>query len=456
MLPKGEVLRHPSARRVFLAVGRSGVGLVALLLWAACGDKSGTGCDFGRSDEPDRTCSLEEELRFVAEVLSDQYLYASQVGVLSADEYRSYDSAAALLGDVRQSVSPPDRFSYIIDRARREQAAAGRYHGFGYRSAWTEDREVMVIRVYGTYPPEPPTPASEQGLRRGEIIYGINGTLFADATNEEISELFGPGEEGVTRTLMVRAQDGSTRELEMSKQEILRHTVPITDVFEVNGEPVAYVFFESFLSKSREELDAAFAVLRQSDIQTVILDLRYNSGGLVWIAEHLTNLLAGDGRSGQTMYGIAFNEAYAHCNSAKEFEAAEFGLQNTQKVVVITGPATASASEGVWNHLRAYVDVVAVGSPSVGKSTGFFPYEFCGKVLWPVNFQTVNADGEATPPDGIMPACAAEDDLTHALGDPNESRLAAALAAVQGRCPQALTVAGPRLMIEDDNDLHWR
>ena len=127
---------------------------------------------------------------------------------------------------------------------------------------------------------------------------------------------------------------------------------------------------------------------------------------------------------------------------------------NLPRVAVLTSANTCSASESIVNGLRGVgVQVIEVGSTTCGKPYGFYPQDNCGTTYFSIEFQGVNDQGFGDYPDGFSPAnatgtvgvpvpgCSVADDFTHALGDPHEARLAAALGylADQG-CP-AVTAA---------------
>lgn len=73
---------------------------------------------------------------------------------------------------------------------------------------------------------------------------------------------------------------------------------------------------------------------------------------------------------------------------------------------------------------------------------GFYPQDTCGTTYFSIQFQGVNQLGQGDYADGFMPTCAATDDFTHALGDPGEGRLAAALSyRANGACAPAMATA---------------
>ena len=118
------------------------------------------------------------------------------------------------------------------------------------------------------------------------------------------------------------------------------------------------------------------------------------------------------------------------------------------RVYVITGANTCSASESIINGLRGVdVEVIQVGTSTCGKPYGFYPTDNCGTTYFTVQFKGDNAKGFGEYSDGFtpgsnpadaasLPGCMVEDDYLHALGDPAEARLAAALTYHEtGECP---------------------
>jgi hypothetical protein len=113
---------------------------------------------------------------------------------------------------------------------------------------------------------------------------------------------------------------------------------------------------------------------------------------------------------------------------------------NLPRVFVLTGGSTCSASESIINGLRGVnVEVIQIGSTTCGKPYGFYDFDNCGTTYFSIQFRGVNAANFGDYTDGFAPTnapgtggtritgCSVADDFTHALGDPNEGRLAAAL-----------------------------
>ncbi|MBX2812221.1 MAG: hypothetical protein KTR25_10440 [Myxococcales bacterium] len=403
-------------------------------------------CSFGRIEETPEACSLEEELDFVYDVLKDTYLFADQVPDLDLGQF---SSSVELLSTITATVTPTDRYSFLLAR----QASDDRNDGFvpgdwgfrlgRYRLADDPDStHIFLTRVFGTYELEPSTPASEAGLLRGDRVLSIDGEVLADMGNSELSAALAPAKAVFQ---MYRESTQKTFSVTLEKGAFARYTVPVVRVFD--GQ-TGYIFFDSFLSRSIQELDVAFAALRQFDITKLILDLRWNGGGRSDASQHLLGLIAGEGADGQLAYTLAFNERHADCSSVYDvaFEKRTHSLPKLEEVVIITGPGTASASELVWNVLRAYVSVRVVGVESFGKPFGSFPYQFCDKVLSAINYRRTNAAGQSVPVEGIEPDCRLYDQLGGPLGSLSDNLLANALELTRsGQCLDTFSQLDVRL-----------
>ena len=144
------------------------------------------------------------------------------------------------------------------------------------------------------------------------------------------------------------------------------------------------------------------------------LDLRYNSGGRVFVAERLAAQLSGNRLTGEVFSSTRYNDTYRNLDSVREFEEAMPTL-DLSRVIVITTPRTASASELVINALSPYLEVVTIGERSTGKPFQSFSRDFCGMSLNAMSSEIVNASGNSVA-GGIEATCYAVDDRTRNYG----------------------------------------
>ncbi len=379
-------------------------------------------------------CSTASQNRYVLDVMRDLYFWNTELP--PAVNAASYNSPEALLEALR--FRPLDgRFSYIGARDTEEAYYSdSQFIGFGFSNSY-DGLGLRALQVF------PDSPAAETGLRRGDRITAINDqSVVALAANGSLGAALGPSQEGYTIRFRYERADGTVSDATMSKRAVTIPTVSELNVYEVDGRKVGYLFFRNFVTPSRQALDDAFAALRDVGATELVLDLRYNGGGLVSVAQHLGSLIGGTRTDGQVFAEYFHNSRNAFRNEVKRFEPKANALP-LQRLVVITTGGSASASELVINALRPFIPVTTVGTTTYGKPVGQYGITFCDKVLYPVAFTLRNALGQGDFFDGIAADCTAADDADHQLGDPAEASLSEALTVMRtGQCSALPVSAG--------------
>jgi C-terminal processing protease CtpA/Prc len=371
-------------------------------------------------------CSTVGQVTFVRDTLQDIYYWYQE---LPNPDPASFSSPEAYLEAVR--FRPLDSsFSYInTQEASDAFFSESQFIGIGVSFRQTSATELRVGQVF------PGGPAADAGFARGDYMVAIGGQAVAELLRTGgLGDAFGPDEEGVAVTVAWRTPGGEQREETLVKRRVTIPTVSAEATFNVRGSRVGYIFFRNFVTPSTAALNSAFDQLRADGVTDLVLDLRYNGGGFVEVAQHLGGLIGGSGTAGRVFIEFQHNDKNTNFNSQLLFEDKPNSLDLPRLVVITTG-SSASASEGVINSLRPFMNVTVVGERTFGKPVGQYGFDFCEKVLFPVSFLTANAVGEADYFDGIPADCAAADDLDHAIADPDEASLAEALFFLRnGRC----------------------
>jgi C-terminal processing protease CtpA/Prc len=376
------------------------------------------------------SCDVSGQNLFVRDVMSDIYYWYREIPDVDPV---AFDSPDAYLEAIRYR--PFDEtFSYIAPRAATEAFfGESQFVGFGFSSTFFPPGELRVTDVM------PNSPAREANLSRGDRIVEINGrTVEALHSAGELDGAFGASEPDVQAEVVVVR--GATRfRARVSKRVVTIPTVSAAQVYSTDGREVGYVFFRNFVTPSYGALDEAFSDLRARGVRDLVLDLRYNGGGLVGVAQHLASLIGGPRTDGQVFAEYFHNDKNTARNSVMRFDPRSHAL-GLERLIVITTRASASASELVINALRPFMTVFVIGSRTFGKPVGQYQINFCDKTLAPVSFALRNANGEGDFFGGIPPTCPAADDLDHPVGDPNEASLREALTVVAtGRCSGSQT-----------------
>ncbi|MFU8896716.1 MAG: S41 family peptidase [Gammaproteobacteria bacterium] len=400
-------------------VSRISAVLFGLVL-SACGSSS----DSSAIIAPGGECSIPAQNQAVYNTMQQWYLWYDKLPSLDPT---TFESPQALLAALTAPVTDPvDRFSFITTQAE-EDALFGdsQFIGFGFRQLTGVD-SVTVLDVFEG------GPADQGGLDRGSLLLAIDGVPIDVVLNSEggLSGALGPAEIGYEVEVTFRNQAGEVGVATLVKDTVTIPPVTATQVFQVDGRQTGYLVFRNFVTPGVAALNEAFAEFRDAGVTQLILDLRYNGGGLVSTLEHLANLLGSRavGETGAVFASYQYNDKNTNRNMDFLFAlnppAAAIDLQ---QLVVITTPATASASEILINGMAPWVDTATIGRETFGKPVGQLGFRFCEKVLRPVSFQTVNALGEGDFFDGIEPTCAAPDDVAFDFGQAGEASFDAAV-----------------------------
>ncbi|MDA0651378.1 MAG: S41 family peptidase, partial [Proteobacteria bacterium] len=227
--------------------------------------------------------------------------------------------------------------------------------------------------------------------------------------------------------------------------------------------PVGYVHLRQFVDAALDpapgfsSLTDASRLLRQAGVTDLIVDFRYNGGGLLSVADTLLDLLGGETAEGAASFKLQVNDKHPDYNNDRGNWAIFNQLVDSfspLRIAFITSGSTASASELVINGLNPHIDVVMIGENTFGKQVGQFRWDMhesvnglaradCDIALRLTAFELVNGENQGgyhqigLEGTGRFTLCQAEDDIFNAFGDPRETLLATALDWFgSGVCPQ--------------------
>ena len=376
------------------------------------------------------------------------------------------------------SGTPKDRFHFAL-ATDRWLAFVNNGVTVGYGAAFAVvtppggPRQVLIAYI------DPGTPAAMQNLARGAAITAVDGVAATATDAASVATLnagLSPTTSGQTHSFTVVDTPGAaSRSILMTSINVTSTPVQNVRVLPAAGGSVGYLTFNDHIASAESALIAAFGSLQQSRVTDLVLDLRYNGGGLLDIASEVAYMVAGPARTAnQTFELYRFNDKYQTTNpitgqpitpapfqgSATGYGSAVAGQPlphlDLARLFVLTGKNTCSASESIINGLTGVgIAVIEVGAQTCGKPYAFYPQDNCGTTYFSIQLQGVNARGFGDYGDGFVPSnsasstgvrlpgCAVADDFGHALGDPAEARLAAALSYQQGSaCPAASAVGG--------------
>jgi C-terminal processing protease CtpA/Prc len=420
--------------------------LICLLAFAtltACsgGSSNGTSVPVAGTD----ACSNDAQKQYVLDALYDWYLWNDLLP--SNINIADYTSPEDLVFRVTTELGPKDANGDTLDffssvgsaEADAQFFGEGKFEGFGFSWRFL-DQAQTDFRITRTFAD---SPADLGGLGRGQQVLTLNGRTVADiAANEGIGAFFDAND---TVDFEVRPVTGDVFLTGgITKAVVTIPPVPQWEVIDVGGgRNVGYMELSTFISTADPIFDDVFQAFKDASVDNVIIDLRYNGGGLVSTAELLGDYLGGLVAQNLIFSSTEFNADRAAQNNASEFFELRGNSINLSQLVVIASRGTASASELVTNGMIPHVDVAIVGDRTFGKPVGQIGLEFCDKIMRPTAFKLANALGDGDYFDGLPVDCAAADDLSVAIGDPLDPNMIAAMTYLDtGACPVASSSSG--------------
>lgn len=414
------------------------VALLLATLLAGCGGGGG-------DDAPQPLPSPEEQKSWTRAHLADIYLWNTEIVDVNPAYYPlAPDYFDALL------VRSRDRFSFSMPAAAAySQMQEGKETGFGVR--WGRSASGKIFAFYV----DPNSPAAPF-ISRGSEITAINGRTVAGMPTDTLFDLLYPEGEGVATDMIVRPPGM------IVTQAVTLHSAPFTTTTVAppviiplaSGGKAGYLLFNDHFLTAEAQLVTAMTYFRQQGVSEVVLDLRYNGGGYLFIAKELASMLGGATVEGNVFEKLLFNGNHPEKTNDRD-NTLHFSLEDRsgaslpqlglQRLFVLTGHSTCSASESLINGLLPFMPVVRIGSTTCGKPYGFIQTDFAEQAYFAIQFEGVNANGRDDYMDGFAPTCSVPDDLTYPLGDAREARLNAALYYMSNNaCPPVAAAARAR------------
>lgn len=423
-------------------------------------------------EKVEQTTSLEQEIMdFEYKAMNVWYYYNDNLDIYEDDYFANqqelndwlgnYDSPEDLFYSgltyrhTRVSTNPVDRFSWIVDDYEElENSFAGTSTSTGMDYGWTRNCSgCSEVSLYVRYI-IPGTPAEEAGIERGMVFTEVDGQQITDSNYRDI---LNKDSFTLTRGRIENGDIVSTDEtIDVYKTTVNENPVLIAKTFDVDGTKVGYLMYNSFTFDYSGDLNDAFGQFKADNVTELILDLRYNGGGRVDTAIDLASMITGQFDEDpfvKFQYNEYLQNLYESRGSNLTYKmdnivqwkdnSAPTNSLNLNRLYVIATGSSASASELVMNGLEPFIDVVHIGTTTVGKVQGSDTYYDSDApnfnkdssinpdhkyAIQPLILSLVNKNNEAHP-EGLSPDVTQREyiDTYGVLGDPTEPLLSKAL-----------------------------
>lgn len=306
---------------------------------------------------------------------------------------------------------------------------------------------------------KPNSSASAAGLKRGDVFSHINNQQL---TTENYQSVLSSIDENFSmryKALDVEAgQLGTEQTISLQPVEYTENPIFLSKTFDIGGHKIGYFVYNFFANgvdnggEYESQMQTVFSAFKTQGITDLVLDLRFNSGGV----ESAANSLASHIGKGLDVSTIFSRKQYnADVQQAiiddpdlgEEFLVSKFQSKSSNignqlgngRVYILTGTRTASASELVINALKPYMDVFLIGDVTVGKNVGSISLyeENDPKITWgmqPIVVKIFNSQNQSDYGNGFSPNILDEDRSLsiYPLGDERETLLAHAIEQITG------------------------
>ena len=225
----------------------------------------------------------------------------------------------------------------------------GNYEGVGIQVYSDEDKNIVVYSVFED------SPASKSGLKEGDILLKVDDEEVTGKTTKEVSEII-KSKKGKFNITYKREDKTKTIKINLSKVALPSVT---SKTIEKDDKKIGYIYVSIFASNTDKQFEKHLKKLEKENIDSLIIDLRENSGGHLSSAENIISLFLD---STHPIYQIESkgekNKYYSKGNKDKKY-----------KIVLLVNSSSASASEVTSSALKEQYGATLIGEKTFGKGT---------------------------------------------------------------------------------------
>lgn len=331
--------------------------------------------------------------QFIWEALNDYYLWQEEVPALN-DSIKPVGSAR--YNELIEPYPEPeaffkslihgdDKFSLIrSDYVDLENSIKGIDASNGVKfilSRYGTGEGILGVVTYIV----PESDATTKDINRGDVFTGVDGQSLNLSNYRAL--LYG---ENLDYTLNMADLNNNVlssngKNIALTKIENFQtHPIQVNKIIETGGFKVGYLMYNQFAQGFDKDLNEAFSNFKAAQVNEVIIDLRYNGGGLTRSALNLAGMITGQ-FNGQIFAKYLWNKKLMELFNAEPIQYASYlgenftnqladgttiNSLNLNKVYVITSDRSASSSELLINGLSPYINVIQVGENTYGKNVG--------------------------------------------------------------------------------------
>jgi len=302
-----------------------------------------------------RTAYLYAQSKKNKDIYSNLHLFNQVIEKLKANYVGELDNEELMdsaIDGMLKELDPHTSFFSEDEFADFTSGTKGEFGGLGIRIDKKGDYITVVSPMEGT-------PAYKMGIMAGDKIVKVDGeTVVAVSTSEAIKKM--RGAKG-TKVVITISRPGVKEPLDF---EIIRDIIKIQSVpyaFKTDSG-IGYIKVNQFNANTTQEFRASLDGLEQEGIRGLVIDLRYNPGGLLSEAVNMVNEFVGKDKL------VVFTKGRAS-GTTNEYKTRYNREREGYPVVVLVNEASASAAEIFAGTMQDYDKALVLGKPTFGKGS---------------------------------------------------------------------------------------
>lgn len=280
-------------------------------------------------------------------------LYETYDTIMS-EYYKDVDSDKLIEGAINGMLeSLDDEHTMYFDKKSKEEfdsELSGNYYGIGAQIQLTSDETIKITKVFDD------SPAKKAGLKEEDVFVSVDGTSVKGKSATEVANML-KSDSVKTSTIVVKRNDKELT-FKVTKENITLFSVS-SEMLDNNGKNVGYLSVSIFGQKTYSQFKDALTKLEKQDMDSLIIDLRGNTGGYL---STVTNMLEEFIDKGNIIYQIQSSSGVKQYKTVKASE-------KKYKIVVLIDGGSASASEIMSAAMKEVYGTTLVGQTTYGKGT---------------------------------------------------------------------------------------
>lgn len=260
--------------------------------------------------------------------------------------YGDIDKEKLIASAIDGMLGSLDDYSQFIDDSSNnfDITLEGEYEGLGI-GIYAIDGEIVIAEVY------PNSPASESGLKTGDVIIKLNGEELKNVTTNQVVDKIADAD-NIKLTVL---RDDKELEFEMKTKKVILESVH----YDMKEDNIGYIKVDVFAKNTYTQFADALKDLENKKMKSLIIDLRGNTGGhLSSVRDMISLFLDNTHIIYQTEDKNGITKQYSTGNKDKDY-----------KIVILQDIMSASASEVMASALKEQLNAYIIGNTSYGKGT---------------------------------------------------------------------------------------